>query len=53
MADEANLAPRNLTQTERDALDVQKRTTSLIVFNTTTGKLNFWDGSSWVEIATV
>lgn len=34
------------TSTERDALTVTS-TTFLLIFNSTTSKLNFYDGSTW------
>lgn len=34
------------TSTERDALPVTS-TSYLLIMNTTTGKLNFYDGSAW------
>lgn len=34
------------TSTERDALTVSS-TSFLLIMNTTTGKLNFYDGSAW------
>lgn len=36
----------NYTSTERDALTVASNT-FLLIMNTTTGKLNFYDGSAW------
>lgn len=36
----------NYTTTERDALTVTT-TTYLLIMNTTTGKLNFYDGGAW------
>jgi len=39
----------NYTTTERDALNVDS-TTFYIILNTTTSKLNFYNGSSWVEV---
>lgn len=37
------------TSTERDALTVTS-TTYLLIMNTTTGKLNHYDGSGWKEV---
>lgn len=37
----------NLNQTERDALTAQ---TGGVIFNTTTNKLQVYDGTSWVDL---
>ena len=41
------LYPPRVTTTERDALTVTK---GAVVTNLTTGKLNFYNGSSWEEV---
>lgn len=41
------LYPPRVTATERDALTVTK---GAVVTNLTTGKLNFYNGSSWEEV---
>jgi hypothetical protein len=48
--DEGNIAPLNLTTTQRDAVPTNKLTPGLTIFNTTTAKLNFFDGTSWVAV---
>lgn len=42
------LAPR-MTTTQRDA--IASPATSLLIFNTTTSFFEFWNGSSWIQIA--
>lgn len=48
--DNANVAPRSMTTTERDALPSNELEAGLMIFNTTTAKLNLYDGSSWVAV---
>lgn len=48
--DNGNNAPMSLTTTERDALPASKLVAGLLCFNSTTAKLNMYDGSSWVAI---
>lgn len=45
--DNGNSAPLNLTTTQRDAIPASQLTTGLTITNTSTGKLNFWDGAAW------
>lgn len=48
--DNANVAPLNLTTTERDALPANTLTAGLTIFNTTTGKLNLYNGTTWEAV---
>jgi len=43
------LGPR-MTTTQRDA--IASPATGLIIYNTTTNKINYWNGTAWIEIAT-
>lgn len=44
------LNPLPLTTTQRDALTLSS-TDVLVIFNTTTKKINFWNGTAW-EVVT-
>lgn len=48
--DNANIAPIGVTTTQRDAIPANQLVAGLTVLNTTTHKLNFYDGSAWVAI---
>ena len=50
-ANNAGLVFSRLTTTQRDA--IASPATGLTIYNTTTNKLNFWDGSAWAEITSV
>lgn len=43
----ANLVPAQFTTAQRDTLPALK---GLIIYNTTTDKLNFYNGSAWAAI---
>ena len=48
--DNANVDPVSLTTTQRDAVPAARLSAGFTIFNSTTGKLNFWDGSAWVAV---
>ncbi|MGI4875560.1 MAG: beta strand repeat-containing protein [Janthinobacterium lividum] len=41
--------PPRMSQTQRDAINPAATAAGLTVYNTTTGKLNTWDGTKWTE----
>ena len=43
------LLPPRLTQTQRDAINPAAAAAGLTIYNTSTGKLNTWNGTSWTE----
>ena len=43
--------PAALTSTTRDQIPAEFKVKGALIFNTTTNKLNFWDGTSWKEIS--
>ena len=45
--DNGNIAPLSVTTTQRDAIPANELAAGLLVLNTTTGKLNFYDGAAW------
>ena len=42
----------NLTTTQRNALSGSNLNTGQIIYNTTTSKLEFYDGSNWSSVST-
>ena len=42
-----------MTTTERNAIPVTPGKSSGIIHNTTTGKLNYYNGQNWIEMATL
>lgn len=48
--DNGNVAPLNLTTAQRDALPANQLTAGLTILNTTTGKLNFYNGTAWEAV---
>ena len=42
-----------MTTTERNAIPVIPGKSSGIIHNTTTGKLNYYNGQNWIEMATL
>jgi len=48
--DNANVAPRSLTTAERDALPANELEAGLMIFNTTTSKLNLYTGLAWEAV---
>lgn len=47
LANNGRVIPPSLTTAQRDVYDAQPGET---IFNTTTGKLNFWTGSAWEAV---
>ncbi|GAA4355359.1 hypothetical protein GCM10023185_18120 [Hymenobacter saemangeumensis] len=43
------LLPPRMSQTQRDAINPAATAAGLTVYNTSTGKLNVWNGTSWTE----
>jgi hypothetical protein len=41
------------TTTERDALAAGAKYVGMIIYNTTTNKLNFWTGAAWQAVTSV
>lgn len=47
LADLGRVLPPRMTTTQRGSYDAQA---GEIIFNTTTGKLNFWTGTAWEAV---
>lgn len=46
------LQPQGMTTTERNLLTLAGADTGRLVFNETTGTLQLWDGSAWIDVTT-
>lgn len=48
--DNGNVVPLSFTTALRDAIPANKLQAGLVILNSSTGKINFYDGSAWVAV---
>lgn len=48
--DNGNIQPLSFTTTQRDAIPANQLAAGLTILNSTTGKINFYNGSAWVAV---
>lgn len=46
----AFIIPKRMTTVERDAVAIGLLVTGMVIYNTTTNKINFWNGSIWEAV---